>query len=154
MISISLDKSQLAKEVYKHVWQTQNQFIKKAMVAAATVVEDEYRDVLRTMPPMQGRLGNDSFQIAWMTVAKKVRMFRDGNGAWAVIGHQTAGSGQSLSPQAWFAEHGTVQRKTKAGQNRGIMPAQHYLQIAANRSMPLAVEAFWNKLRELVNAGS
>ena len=154
MISFLVDSKTVAATLMQKVWQIQNTYMKQAMNAASKVIENEYRNTLRTMPPMRGRLGNPSFEIAWMTVARKVKMFRDGNGVFSVIGHKTGLGGRSLSPQAWFAEEGTAKRKTKTGQNRGMMPAQHYLRIAVNRSLPIATDVFWGKLRELVNAGS
>ena len=149
MITLSVNKNEVGEAFRAYVWQVQNRYLKQAMNSAAVVLETEYRNTLRQVARVPG---NKSFIPAWEAVANKVRMFKDSNGVWAIIGIKAGSDGKSLAPQAWMGEHGTVKRETEAGENRGIMPAQHYLAQVAAKAMPMAVDAFWTKLRSLVNA--
>lgn len=147
MITFTMDKAALVAAFKETVWQIQNRHLKSAMTAAAKVLEEAYRQELASAhgEPKHKR----QFLPSYSTVARKVRVFKDGNGVWAIIGNQAGADGKSFSPQAWFGEHGTAVRTTKAGQNRGRMPAYSWMARASARAMPEAVATFWNKLKEL-----
>ena len=147
MITFTMDKAALVAAFREKVWQLQNRHLKSAMTAAAKVLEDAYRHELADAhgAPKHKR----KFLPAYTTVSRKVRVFKDGNGVWAIIGNEAGADGRSFSPQARFGEHGTEKRVTKAGQNRGRMPAYKWMAKASAKAMPAAVEAFWNKLKEL-----
>lgn len=117
-----------------------------AISEAAQVLVIQYRNILRAVATKPGNTGINAFQA----VGKKIGTFRDGSGAWAVVGGKLSG-GKMLAPQQRWGETGTVPRRTKAGLNRGSMPAQLWLKQTMEQSLPLAQTALKTRLNYLVS---
>lgn len=147
MITVSLETSRIVNKFHSLIWEMQNKHLRAAVTGATKVIEEGYRITLANAP-MVGKLGNQSFVVAHTAVARKVRLFKDGNGSWGMVGIEAGPDGRSVAPQAWWAEWGTNERYTKLQQYRGVMPAQHYLARAVAATMPVAQSVFWQRLRE------
>lgn len=107
--------------------------LKPAMEDAASVIVNAYRIRLEAIKKKPGNTGIQAHKA----VGKKVKEFADGTGVWAVVGGTTVG-GRMKAPQQRFGEKGTEKRKTKLGYNRGIMPAQRWLELSVQASMESA----------------
>lgn len=127
--------------------ETSNGVLKSALREASKLVAATYRNVMLTHLAKPGNSGIHASDIAAITY--RVGIFKDETGAWAVIGATTVG-GQPLAPQLRFGATGTVQRQTKAGHNRGIMPRQSWLAQTIAQSLPLAQMVIRTRINHLV----
>lgn len=125
----------------------QHKIVKDAAEAGGNVIVQAYRAALpRYNPP--GSFKNaagviEHFQQAFMSVGQRTLLFKDGNGAYSVVGIVAAkGSWKPVAPQALFIEGGTVERHHKSGHPTGKTPAQHLLERVAESNVDAAQSAF------------
>lgn len=126
--------------------QISKTIIRSGVNEAAKVVEIQYRNRLLEIAK---KPGNSGIQ-AYLAVGHKTRVFKDGTGAYAVVGSLKA-NGRMMAPQARWGEVGTAQRFTKGGANRGIMPAERWLQLTLEATIPLASKALKARINYLVS---
>lgn len=126
--------------------QISKTIIRSGVNEAAKTVEIQYRNRLQDIACKQGNSGIQ----AYLAVGHKTRVFRDGTGAYAVVG-AIKQNGRMLAPQMRWGEVGTAKRETKFGANRGIMPAQRWLQLTLDATIPLASKALKARINYLVS---
>lgn len=118
---------------------------KIAVRAGCRVVERSYVSILEKVATKPG----GKFPNAFTGVGSKVAVFSHSNGVYGVIGTQRSG-GKRVVPQVLFGERGTKARYTKAGDYRGIMPKQHWLERARSQSYDDARAVMMEKLKAYV----
>jgi hypothetical protein len=116
-----------------------------AAIAGGEAIAAVYR---RALLAQKATPGNKRMVHAYEAVGVKAAVFKDGTGAWCIVGPATGISDRRpLAPQAIFGEHGTQERWTKAGAYRGRMPVQKWLQNANNSAKAASKAAILEVLR-------
>lgn len=146
MITIKADCSDVDKHLDVYLTTLQTKHAKDVVRCGAQVYANAYVARLKALRnKKKGNTGVKSYE----GVAFKVRSFKDGTGAYAVVGAVLAGS-RPLAPQLRFGERGTTYRRTKAGLNRGRMPVQAWLSKTKAANVDMALKAMKLRLETLV----
>ena len=150
--SIKFNTTSFIQAVERLSDEVQNKVVTAAADAGGAVIVAAYRQSLQDQHKDGRKAGSfknsatnkiDNFISAFQAVAKKTLLFKDGNGAYSVVGIQAApGSWKPLAPQALFIEGGTEERQHKSGHPTGRGPALHLLEHAAESSVGAAQAAF------------
>lgn len=154
LTTIRMDVTEVKDDLMNMLDDLSSRILFMAADAGGEVIQNTYHaELLRratvsgTYKSAQGTI--EHFIQAYESVARRTLMFKDGQGAYSVVGiAAAAGNWRLQSPQALWLEEGTVDREHESGHPTGRVEAEHVLAGIADTIGDVVVNTMQNIIIE------